>query len=184
MFSRGAVGLVGVGVPEMFSETIRKLASCLSDVEETTSGATDIVDDICGGTGKFLSDVEVFFGALDGGEGGDVGIDFTLPALAREGASSGLVAGEGDAEVQEGEEGDQDGPGEFEVKMNGVGEVDKLFNLLIGAQGSTNTVFDVGKIGDGASVAVEDGLFHVPDEEADLAGAHVGAPGYPFGLEE
>ncbi|GCC19524.1 hypothetical protein chiPu_0000047 [Chiloscyllium punctatum] len=51
---------------------------------------------------------------------------------------------------------------------------------------STNTIIDVAeeKVGDGASVAAEDGLFHISDEEAGIAGAYVGAHGYSFGLEE
>eukprot|EP00061_Rhincodon_typus_P010768 g35304.t1 len=45
----------------------------LPDVEEATSGAADAVDNINGCAGEHLSDVEGFFGSLDGGEGRGVG---------------------------------------------------------------------------------------------------------------
>ncbi|MBB6725643.1 hypothetical protein, partial [Proteus mirabilis] len=64
--------------------------------------------------------------------------------------------------------------------------MDELFNLLVGARGSTDTFSDVAeeKVGSGASVAAEDGLFHISNKEAGIAGAHAGAHGYSFGLEE
>eukprot|EP00061_Rhincodon_typus_P011297 g36207.t1 len=54
-----------------------------------------------------------------------------------------VVTRDGDREVQEGEGGIRDGPGEFEVGVEGVGKVDELFKLLMGAQGSTGTVINV-----------------------------------------
>eukprot|EP00061_Rhincodon_typus_P003453 g20116.t1 len=39
----------------------------LTDVEEATSGAVDAIDHISGCAGEHLSDVEGFFGSLDGG---------------------------------------------------------------------------------------------------------------------
>eukprot|EP00061_Rhincodon_typus_P008640 g31432.t1 len=48
-----------------------------------------------------------------------------------------------DREVQEGEGGFGDGPGEFEIGVKGVGKVDELVKLLVGARGSADTVIDV-----------------------------------------
>eukprot|EP00061_Rhincodon_typus_P008443 g31045.t1 len=45
----------------------------LTNVEEATSEAADAIDHISGCAGKHLSNVEGFFGSLEGGEGGDVG---------------------------------------------------------------------------------------------------------------
>eukprot|EP00061_Rhincodon_typus_P013303 g39596.t1 len=53
------------------------------------------------------------------------------------------VTRDGDGEVQEGEGGIGDGPGEFEVGVKGVSKVDELFKLFVGARGSANAVIDV-----------------------------------------
>eukprot|EP00061_Rhincodon_typus_P016126 g44174.t1 len=49
----------------------------------------------------------------------------------------------GDRQVQEGEGGVRNGAGEFEDIMEGVGDIDELFELLMGAQGSTDTVINI-----------------------------------------
>eukprot|EP00061_Rhincodon_typus_P007954 g30140.t1 len=87
------------------------------------------------------------------------------------------VGGDGDGEVQEGEGGVRDGPGEFEVRVKGVGEVDELFELFVGARSSTNTVINVveEEVRAGANVTAEEGLFHVSHEEAGIARIHTGA---------
>eukprot|EP00061_Rhincodon_typus_P006860 g27929.t1 len=46
----------------------------LSDVEEATPGAADTVDQVDRYAGEHLSHVEVLFCALNGGEGGGVGV--------------------------------------------------------------------------------------------------------------
>eukprot|EP00061_Rhincodon_typus_P006221 g26623.t1 len=58
--------------------------------------------------------------------------------------------------------------------VKAIGKVDELFKLLVGARGSANTVINVAEeeVGDRATVAVEEGLFHVPYEEAGIAWAH------------
>ncbi|GCC28386.1 hypothetical protein chiPu_0006816 [Chiloscyllium punctatum] len=62
-------------------------------------------------------------------------------------------------EVQEGEGGFGVGPGDLEVRVEGV---DELFNLRVGARGGTDTVIDVvAEMGDGASVFAEEELFRV-----------------------
>eukprot|EP00061_Rhincodon_typus_P013296 g39585.t1 len=73
-----------------------------------------------------------------------------------------MVARDGRGAVQEGEGGIVDGPGEFEVRVKGVGKVDELFKL-IGARGSADTVISVAEeeVRDDASVTAEEGLFHI-----------------------
>eukprot|EP00061_Rhincodon_typus_P008924 g31979.t1 len=53
------------------------------------------------------------------------------------------VIRDGNREMQEGERGVGDGPSEFEVGVKGVNKVDELFKLLMGAQGSADTVINV-----------------------------------------
>eukprot|EP00061_Rhincodon_typus_P010011 g33946.t1 len=81
---------------------------------------------------------------------------------------------DGDSEIQEGEGGIGDGPDEFEDVVKVVSDVDELLKLLMGAQGSANTVIDVAEeeVRDGAGEIVEEGLFHVPYEETDIAWTH------------
>eukprot|EP00061_Rhincodon_typus_P012536 g38325.t1 len=69
-----------------------------------------------------------------------------------------------------------DGPGEFEVGVKGVGEVDELFELLMGVRGSTDAVINIAEeeVTDGASVTVEEGLFYVSYREAGIAQIHAG----------
>eukprot|EP00061_Rhincodon_typus_P004354 g22374.t1 len=64
---------------------------------------------------------------------------------------------DGNREVQEGERGIRDGPGELDVGVEGVSKVDELFKLLVRAQGGADTVIDVAEeeVGDSASVAAE-----------------------------
>eukprot|EP00061_Rhincodon_typus_P003803 g21010.t1 len=50
---------------------------------------------------------------------------------------------DGNGGVQEGDGGIGDGLGEFEVGMKGVSKVDKLFELLMGARSSVDTVINV-----------------------------------------
>eukprot|EP00061_Rhincodon_typus_P018218 g47307.t1 len=78
-----------------------------------------------------------------------------------------VVTRDGNGEVQEGEGGIGDGPGELKVGLKGVCKVDELFKLLMGARGSTDTVIDVAEeeVGDRAGVAAEKGLFHISYEE-------------------
>eukprot|EP00061_Rhincodon_typus_P007078 g28383.t1 len=82
-----------------------------------------------------------------------------------------VVTRDGDRGVQEGEGGIGDGPGEFEVGARGVSKVDELFKLLMGAQGSADTIINVmeDKMRDGAGVPVEKGLFQISYEEAGIA---------------
>eukprot|EP00061_Rhincodon_typus_P000200 g10884.t1 len=81
------------------------------------------------------------------------------------------VARDGNREIQEGERGIRDGPDELQVGVEGVGEVDELVELLVGAQCGTDTVIDVmeEEVGLRASVATEEGLFHVTYKEAGIA---------------
>eukprot|EP00061_Rhincodon_typus_P019188 g9757.t1 len=74
-----------------------------------------------------------------------------------------VVARDGNKEVQEGERGIRDGPGELKLGVEGFGEVDELFDLLVGARGGVNTVINVTEeeVVFRASVATEEGLFHV-----------------------
>eukprot|EP00061_Rhincodon_typus_P003259 g19653.t1 len=73
------------------------------------------------------------------------------------------VTRDGDREVQEGEGGIRDGPGEFEVGVRSVSKVDELFKFLVGIQGSAYTVIDVAEeeVGNSASVTAEEDLFHI-----------------------
>eukprot|EP00061_Rhincodon_typus_P017765 g46612.t1 len=48
-----------------------------------------------------------------------------------------------DGEIQEGEAGVRNSPGEFDSVVEGFGEVDDLFELLAGAQDSTVAVINV-----------------------------------------
>eukprot|EP00061_Rhincodon_typus_P002021 g16397.t1 len=54
------------------------------------------------------------------------------------------------------------------------------FKLLMGARGGADAVIDVAEeeVGDGARVAAEEGLFHVPYKEAGIAWAHAGSHGH------
>eukprot|EP00061_Rhincodon_typus_P011105 g35883.t1 len=81
------------------------------------------------------------------------------------------VAGDGGREVQEGEGGIRDGPGEFQIRVKDVGEVDELFKLLVGLPSSTDAVIKVveEEVRDGASVPAEQELFHISYEEAGIA---------------
>eukprot|EP00061_Rhincodon_typus_P006975 g28167.t1 len=54
-----------------------------------------------------------------------------------------VVARDGNREVEEGERNIRDGPGELNVGVEGVGEVDELFELLVRARGGADTVIDV-----------------------------------------
>eukprot|EP00061_Rhincodon_typus_P018476 g47656.t1 len=92
----------------------------------------------------------------------------------------------GNEEVQEEGGGVRNGPGEFEVRVKDVVEVDELFKLLVGARGGADTVINVAEeeVGDGASVALEEGLFHVSYKEAGIAWAHTSAHSHPSGLQE
>eukprot|EP00061_Rhincodon_typus_P001003 g13410.t1 len=69
-----------------------------------------------------------------------------------------------------------DGPGELKIGVEGVNEVDELFQLLMGARGGVDVVIDVmeEEVGDRASVALKEGLFHVSYKEAGIAWAHAG----------
>eukprot|EP00061_Rhincodon_typus_P009295 g32690.t1 len=89
----------------MLRESVTESAFGLTDVEETTSGAMDTVIKVGGCTGEPLLDLESLSWALDGGEMGDVDAE--------------TVTGDGDGEVQKGEGGIGDGPGEFEVGVKG-----------------------------------------------------------------
>eukprot|EP00061_Rhincodon_typus_P003446 g20092.t1 len=79
-----------------------------------------------------------------------------------------VVARDGNGEFQEGERGIRYGPGELEVGVKGVSKIDELSKLLMGVRGRAKTVIDVTEkeVGDSASVAAEEGLFHVPYKEA------------------
>eukprot|EP00061_Rhincodon_typus_P008104 g30431.t1 len=92
---------------QMAYKSVSESTLGLTDVEETISGATDIVDQVGECIGEPLSDLQRLFGALDG------------------------VPRDGDGKVQEGEGGIRDGPGEFEVGVKGVGKVDELSKLLM-----------------------------------------------------
>eukprot|EP00061_Rhincodon_typus_P008614 g31375.t1 len=95
-----------------------------------------------------------------------------------------MVTGNGDREVQEGEGGVGDGPGEFEVRVKAVSKVDELFKLLMGARGSADTVINVveEKGRNGASVTAEEELLHVSYEETSIAQTHASARSHPFSL--
>eukprot|EP00061_Rhincodon_typus_P009198 g32501.t1 len=54
-----------------------------------------------------------------------------------------LVFRDGDGVVQEGKGGVRNGPDEFEGKLEGVGEVHELLELLAGARGSTNAIINI-----------------------------------------
>eukprot|EP00061_Rhincodon_typus_P014258 g41174.t1 len=138
---------------QMLHETVPESALGLTDVEETISGATDAVEQVGGCTGEHLSDMKGLLWVLNGGEGGGVGPDVAFPAVAGKGARDGGVSGE--CGLDEGV----------------TGKVDGLFKLLVGAQGSTDTVIKVAEdeVGYGASVIVEKGLFHVTYKEAGIA---------------
>eukprot|EP00061_Rhincodon_typus_P006271 g26737.t1 len=117
----------------------------LTDVEEATSGAADAIDHIDGCAHEPLSNVEGLFCAFNGGRWvrrgvaqvavgvGGLEIDVSFEAVNRI----------GDGELQEGEGCMGDGPGEFEVGVKRFSKIDELFNLLIVARGSTDTVIDV-----------------------------------------
>eukprot|EP00061_Rhincodon_typus_P005303 g24640.t1 len=66
----------------------------LTDVEEATSGATDAVDHIDRYTGERLSNVKGLFGALNGGEGGDIGAGGLVGKLADDSKLGGIVDSE------------------------------------------------------------------------------------------
>eukprot|EP00061_Rhincodon_typus_P002281 g17073.t1 len=87
-----------------------------------------------------------------------------------------VVTRDGDGEAQEGERDIRDGPDVHKVGVEGVSKVDELFEIPVGARGDADTVIDVTeeKVGDRASVTVEEGLFHVSYEEAGIAWAHAG----------
>eukprot|EP00061_Rhincodon_typus_P015759 g43617.t1 len=70
------VVLIGAYRAQMLRESVTKSALGLSDVEESTSGATDAVDQVRRRMGEYLSDMEGLFGALDGGDRGGVGAEF------------------------------------------------------------------------------------------------------------
>eukprot|EP00061_Rhincodon_typus_P001598 g15243.t1 len=76
--------------------------------------------------------------------------------------------------------------GELKVGVEGVNEVDELLKLLVRARGSADTVIDVTEeeVGFRASVASEEGLFHVSYEEAGIAWVHAGTHGHPCQLLE
>eukprot|EP00061_Rhincodon_typus_P009333 g32761.t1 len=71
-----------------------------------------------------------------------------------------------------------------EDRVEGVGEVDELFELLVGAQYRTNAVIYIAEkeVGDGAGVVAEEGMFHESYKEAGIARVHAGAHGHSFGL--
>eukprot|EP00061_Rhincodon_typus_P017091 g45635.t1 len=172
---------------QMFYKTMPESTLGLTDVEEATSGAVDTVDQVGRCTGEPLLDRKSLLWALNGGverpilaadvpeakelgvrdrilaggwvrggvvqvamEVGGLGIDVSVEAVTRD----------GDREAQEGEGSNGDGPGEFEVGVKGVSKVDELLKLLVGAQGSADTVINVAEeeVGDSASVAAEKGL--------------------------
>eukprot|EP00061_Rhincodon_typus_P002797 g18490.t1 len=54
---------------QVIYKTVSKPPIGLTDVEEAMSGAMDAVDHISRCAGERLSDVEGYFGSLDGGEG-------------------------------------------------------------------------------------------------------------------
>eukprot|EP00061_Rhincodon_typus_P001178 g13955.t1 len=58
--------------------------------------------------------------------------------------------------------GNRDGDREVKVGVEDVSKVDELFKLLVGARGCADTVINITEeeVGDGASVAAEEGLFH------------------------
>eukprot|EP00061_Rhincodon_typus_P011185 g36020.t1 len=122
----GRVKLVGdrkvlsfvVNRAQIFYETVSESTLGLTNVEEATSGAADTGDQVDGCTDEPLSDMK--------------GLPWALDGVTRDG--DGEVQGEGDI---------RDGPGEFEVGVRGVSKVDELFNLLMGARGSANTVINV-----------------------------------------
>eukprot|EP00061_Rhincodon_typus_P013809 g40408.t1 len=91
------------------------------------------------------------------------------------------ITGDGDGEVHEEEGGVRNGPDDFEVLVEGVGKVDELFELLTEHEAAP-IAFNIAKkeARDGASVVVEEGLFHESYKEAGIAQAHVGAYGHPF----
>eukprot|EP00061_Rhincodon_typus_P002766 g18405.t1 len=68
----------------------------------------------------------------------------------------------------------RDGSGELPVGVEGVSKVDELFELLMGTRGIADTVIDImeKEVGNGASVAAEQGLFHVSYKEAGIAWDH------------
>eukprot|EP00061_Rhincodon_typus_P006649 g27511.t1 len=107
----------------MLYEMVSETTLGLTNVEAATSGAADTVGQVDRCTDEPLSDMKGLFCALEGGEG--------------------AVTRDGGGEVQEGEKGIGDGPGEFEVGVKGISKVDEQFKLLVGAQGSADTVIDV-----------------------------------------
>eukprot|EP00061_Rhincodon_typus_P009248 g32600.t1 len=136
---------------QMFHETVSETMLGFTDVEGAILGTTDTVDQVDRCAGEPLSDVESLFCALNGGERG--------------------VTRDGDGEVQEGVGVIRDGSGEFEVGVEGVSKIDELFKLLVGAGGSIDTVIEVmvEEVGNQASVAAEEGLFHVSYKGAGIA---------------
>eukprot|EP00061_Rhincodon_typus_P002239 g16967.t1 len=93
-----------------------------------------------------------------------------------------VVARDGNREVQEGERGIKDGPGELNVGVEGVSEVGELFELLVGARGGADTAIDVTEeeVGNRASVASEEALFHISYKEAGIAWVHAVPMVTPF----
>eukprot|EP00061_Rhincodon_typus_P013806 g40405.t1 len=65
MVGNQMVVLIGECRAQMLRELVTEPALGLSNVEETTSGAMDTVDQIGGYTDESLLDLETLFGALD-----------------------------------------------------------------------------------------------------------------------
>eukprot|EP00061_Rhincodon_typus_P014274 g41200.t1 len=187
------VGLDGACRAQLLRKAVPESAFSLPDIQETASRAMVTVDE-----GRSMGNVGDAVEGILNTRGGEtrvlkVGGYLQSPRIERSilGADAAeaeefgeSVTGEEDGKVQEREGGARNGPGEFEGALEGVGEVDELFELLAGARGSTDTVINVAEkeVRDSAGVVVEKGLFHEFYKEGGIAWARVGAHGYSFGL--
>ena len=79
----------------MLCKAVTRSASSLTNVEESTSGAPDTVDDMGGDAGKSLSYLEGLFGSLDGGDGGGILAGVAPTSGAAESARGGMAGERG-----------------------------------------------------------------------------------------
>eukprot|EP00061_Rhincodon_typus_P015416 g43074.t1 len=126
------VVLIIVYREQMLHKSGTESALGLTDVEEATSGATDTVDQV-GGYVAELDELEVRDHILAG--------DRVRGGVAQ--VAMGVGGFEIDIRVElvtgDGEGGIGDGPGEFEVGVNGVSKVDELFKLVMEARGRADS---------------------------------------------
>eukprot|EP00061_Rhincodon_typus_P018941 g48335.t1 len=139
MDSNKKIGLVGACRMQMVREPVPQSAFGLPVLEETTLGTRDTIDQ-----GKVAGVVEELVGSVELTKESWNELNMWKVDSGGEGNIF-LVMGSdyGDGEDQDGEGGIRNGPGELDSKVEGVGEVDKLLELLVGAQNSTDVVINM-----------------------------------------